>query len=112
MQPKPLSRSAPTDTQLTIQEQATRSAWTVSCTAGEPPAPGALRPALEPTPPPAPRAGRNDFRCVEKVAFEAKHLNALVGIFVRINQRIASIAPGDGTTWHVGFSLLRHVVDI
>jgi hypothetical protein len=100
------------DTQLTIQEQATRSAWTVPYTAVEPPAPGAPRPAPEPAPPPAPRAGRNDFRCGEKVAFEDKHLNTVVGVIVRINQRTASIDPGDGTTWRVGFSLLRHVVDI
>jgi hypothetical protein len=33
-------------------------------------------------------------------------------VIVRINQRTASIDPGDGTTWRVGFSLLRHVVDI
>jgi hypothetical protein len=100
------------DTQLTIQEQATRSAWTVPYTAVEPPAPGASRPTPEPAPPPAPRAGRNDFRCGEKVAFEDKHLNTVVGVIVRINQRTASIDPGDGTTWRVGFSLLRHVVDI
>lgn len=31
---------------------------------------------------------------------------------VRINQRTASIDPGDGTTWRMGFALLRHVVDI
>ena len=100
------------DTQLTIQEQATRSAWTVSYTAVEPPAPGAARPAAPPEPPPPPRAGRSDFRCGEKVAFEDKHLNTVVGVIVRINQRTASIDPGDGTTWRVGFTLLRHVVDI
>jgi hypothetical protein len=49
-------------------------------------------------------AGRNDFRCGEKVAFEDKHLNTVVGVIVRINQRTASIDPGDGTTWRVGFS--------
>lgn len=100
------------DTQLTIQEQATRSAWTVPYTAVEPLAPVTPRPAPEPEPTPAPRAGRNDFRCGEKVAFEDKHLNTVVGTIVRINQRTASIDPGDGTTWRVGFALLRHVVDI
>ena len=100
------------DTQLTIQEQASRSAWTVPYTAVEPPAPDAAKPAPAPEPPPAPRATRNDFRCGEKVAFEDKHLNTVVGTIVRINQRTASIDPGDGTTWRVGFALLRHVVDI
>lgn len=100
------------DTQLTVHEDGTHSSWTVPYTAVEPPAPGAARPAAPPEPPQPPRAGRNDFRCGEKVAFEDKHLNTVVGTIVRINQRTASIDPGDGTTWRVGFTLLRHVVDI
>lgn len=100
------------DTQLTVHEDGTRSSWTVPYTAVEPPAPGSPRPAAPPEPPPPPRASRNDFRCGEKVAFEDKHLNTVVGTIVRINQRTASIDPGDGTTWRVGFALLRHVVDI
>ena len=47
-----------------------------------------------------------------RLPFEDKHLNTVVGVIVRINQRTASIDPGDGMTWRVGFSLLRHVVDI
>ena len=100
------------DTQLTVHEDGTHSSWTVPYTAVEPPAPGAARPAGPPEPPPPPRAGRNDFRCGEKVAFEDRHLNTVVGTIVRINQRTATIDPGDGTTWRVGFALLRHVVDI
>ena len=100
------------DTQLTVHEEGTRSSWTVPYTALEPPAPGTARPATTPQPPPVPRAGRNDFRCGEKVAFEDKHLNTVVGTIVRINQRTATIDPGDSTTWRVGFALLRHVVDI
>jgi hypothetical protein len=101
------------DTQLTAHEDGTRSSWTVPYTAVEPPAPGATRPAAAtPEPPSAPRAGRNDFRCGEKVAFEDKHLNTIVGTIVRINQRTATIDPGDGMSWRVDFSLLRHVVDV
>jgi hypothetical protein len=100
------------DTQLTLQDDSTRSAWTVPYTAVEPPAPGAARPTTPPEPPAPPRATRNDFRCGEKVAFEDKHLNTVVGIIVRINQRTATIDPGDGANWRVGFALLRHVVDI
>jgi hypothetical protein len=59
-----------------------------------------------------PRATRNDFRCGEKVAFEDKYLTTVVGTIVRINQRTATIDPGDGTSWRVGFAHLRHVVDI
>lgn len=35
-----------------------------------------------------------------------------LGTIVRINERTASIDPGDGTKWRVGFALLRHVVDV
>lgn len=100
------------DTQATIHEDGTRSSWSVPYAAIEPPVPGTPRPAAPPEPPPPPRARRNNFRCGEKVAFEDKHLNTVVGTIVRINQRTASIDPGDGTTWRVGFALLRHVVDI
>lgn len=99
------------DTQATIHEEATRNSWTVPYAAIEPPAPTATPPSA-PEPPPAPRPSRNDFRCAEKVAFEDKYLNTVVGTIVRINQRTATINPGDGTTWRVGFHLLRHVVDI
>ena len=98
------------DMQLTLQEEGTRSSWTVPYTAVEPPAPGTIRPA--PQPAAAPRASRNDFRCGEKVAFEDKHLNSVVGTIVRILQRTATIYPGDWTSWSVGFAMLRHVVDI
>lgn len=35
---------------------------------------------------------------VLRQAIEDKHLNTVVGVAVRINQRTASIDPGDGTT--------------
>ena len=68
--------------------------------------------AVEPEPPAAPRPTRNDFRCGEKVAFEDKYLQTVVGTIVRINSRTATIDPGDGTHWRVGFALLRHVLDV
>ena len=68
--------------------------------------------AVAPEPPAAPRPTRNDFRCGEKVAFEDKYLQTVVGTIVRINSRTATIDPGDGTHWRVGFALLRHVVDV
>jgi hypothetical protein len=99
------------DTQVTIQEDSTRSSWGVPYAAVEPPTAGATRPT-EPEQPPPVLATRNDFRCGEKVSFEDKHFNTVVGTIVRINQRTATIDPGDGTSWRVGFALLRHVVDI
>ena len=45
-------------------------------------------------------------------AFEDKYLQTVVGTIVRINSRTATIDPGDGTHWRVGFALLRHVLDV
>ena len=85
------------DTPLTIQAHGTPSAWTMPCTAVEPP---------------APRAGGNNVRRGEKVALEDKGRNTVVGVIVRINQRTTRIDPGDDAFWREGFALLRHVVDI
>ena len=98
------------DTQLTLHEEGTRREWKLPYAAIEPPAPTAAQP--QPTTPVPPRPARNDFRCGEKVAFEDKYLNTVVGTIVRINQRTATIDTGDGTSWRVGFGLLRHVLDI
>ncbi len=68
--------------------------------------------AAEPEPPQAPQPTRDDFRRGEKVAFEDKYLQTVVGTIVRINSRTATIDPGDGTQWRVGFALLRHVLDV
>jgi hypothetical protein len=98
------------DTQATVLGQDGRQ-WKLPYAAIEPPPPGkAAEPKPEPTR--APQPTRNDFRCGEKVAFEDKYLQTVVGTIVRINERTATIDPGDGTKWRVGFALLRHVVDI
>jgi hypothetical protein len=101
------------DTQVVLHEAATRREWKLPYAAIEPPPAGAAptQPATA-KPETAPLPRRDDFRCGDKVAFEDKYLNTVVGTIVRINQRTASIDPGDGTTWRVGFALLRHVVDI
>ena len=102
------------DTQVTLQDLRERKEWKLPYAAIEPPLPDpATRPqAVAPEPPAAPRPTRNDFRCGEKVAFEDKYLQTVVGTIVRINSRTATIDPGDGTQWRVGFSLLRHVLDV
>jgi hypothetical protein len=102
------------DTQVTIHEATTRREWKVPYAAIEPPPAGAAPAQPAPSAPPsaAPLPRREDFRCGEKVAFEDKYLNTVVGTITRINQRTASIDPGDGTTWRVAFALLRRVIDI
>lgn len=103
------------DTQVTVQDLLERREWKLPYAAIEPPAPNptARAQAAAAAPPPAPpKPTRNDFRCGEKVAFEDKYLQTVVGTIVRINDRTASIDPGDGTKWRVGFGLLRHVLDV
>jgi hypothetical protein len=102
------------DTQVTLQDLRERKEWKLPYAAIEPPlSDPATRPqAVAPEPPAAPRPTRNDFRCGEKVAFEDKYLQTVVGTIVRINSRTATIDPGDGTQWRVGFGLLRHVLDV
>lgn len=101
--------------QVELRELSARRQWKLPYTAvelpdetgkqnEEPPAPAA--------PAGPPRPTRNDFRRGDKVAFEDKYLQTVVGTIVRINQRTATIDPGDGTTWRVGFALLRPVVDL
>jgi len=97
------------DTQVTLHEDGTRCEWKLPYAAIEPPAPTAAPSQPQPAPP---RPARNDFRCGEKVAFEDKYLNTVVGTIVRINQRTATIDTGDGTSWRVGFGLLRHILNI
>jgi hypothetical protein len=100
------------DTQLTLHEDGTRREWKLPYAAIEPPAPTAAQPQPQPAAAPAPRPSRNDFRCGEKVAFEDRYLQPMVGTIVRINQRTATIDTGDGTHWRVGFALLRHILDV
>jgi hypothetical protein len=101
------------DTQVVLHEPATRREWKLPYAAIEPPPAGAApvqaAPVQEAS---APLPRREDFCQGDKVAFEDKYLNTVVGTIVRVNQRTASIDPGDGTTWRVGFALLRRVIDI
>lgn len=99
------------DTQLTLHEEGSRREWKLPYVAIEPPGPTAPKSAEPPAAQP-PRPSRADFRCGEKVAFEDRYLQTQVGSIVRINQRTATIDTGDGTSWRVGFALLRHVLDI
>ena len=97
--------------QIELQELTASRQWKLPYTAvelieGQPQA------TAEPPPAAPPRRSRNDFRCGEKVAFEDRYLQTLVGTIVRINQRTATVDVGDGMTWRVGFALLRPVVDI
>jgi hypothetical protein len=99
------------ETQALVRDLRDGRQWKLPYAAIEPP-PNAAPAPQAPAPPEPPRPTRNDFRCGEKVAFEDKYLQTVIGTIVRINERTATIDPGDGVKWRVGFALLRHVVDI
>lgn len=101
------------DTQVTVQEDVTRTNWKLSYAGIEL---GADNEGIEDPAPASPallelKPGRNDFRTGEKVAFTDRYLQPQVGTVVRINQRTASVDCGD-SSWRVPFAMLRHVVDI
>lgn len=103
------------DTQVTLHEEGTRREWKLPYAAIEPsPASSQVETDIppQPTTPPPPKPGRNDFRCGDKVSFEDRYMQPMVGQVVRINQRTASVDTGDGRNWRVPFALLRHVLDI
>jgi len=89
-------------------EGGSRRGWMLSHAAIEPPAanqnPPNRRQPQRPT--------RIDFRSGEKITFEDRYLQTHVVATVRINDRTATIDPGDGTKWRAGFELLRHALDL
>ena len=102
------------DRQAEVRELASGRRWKLPYTLIRLTGPAAEVPK-EPEPPQAlqpPRPGRDDFRKGDRVAFEDRYLETVVGTVVRINQRTASIDPGDGMIWRVSFALLRPVVDV
>ncbi|EMR0646318.1 hypothetical protein RM412_005733 [Pseudomonas aeruginosa] len=103
------------DTQVVLQDLRERREWKLPYAAIEPPSTDAARTqqsaAVQPEPS-APKPTREDFRRGDKVAFEDKYLQTVVGTVVRINERTATVDAGGGNTWRVGFALLRRVLDI
>ena len=99
-------------TNVTLLDERTRSHWKLPYAAVEPPGAPSTPPQTVPPSAPAVKPGRDDFRCGQKVSFEDKYLQTQIGTIVRINQRTATIDVGDGGSWRVGFTLLRHVIDI
>lgn len=103
------------DTQVILQDLRERREWKLPYAAIEPPTGQAGQAQHGPVPQPeasAPKPTREDFHHGDKVAFEDKYLQTVVGIVMRVNARTATIDAGDGNTWRVGFALLRRVIDI
>ncbi|WP_341648036.1 hypothetical protein [Thauera humireducens] len=99
------------DTQVTVQDDATRASWTLPYAAIELPADSRAAPVV-PTAKPAQRPTRDDFRVGDRVSFEDRHLQTRIGTIVRINQKTASVDCENEPGWRVSFALLRHVVDL
>ena len=99
------------DTQVTVQDDATRVTWTLPYAAIELPADSRAAPQV-PTAKPTQRPTREDFRVGDRVSFEDRHLQTRIGTIVRINQKTASVDCENEPGWRVSFGLLRHVVDL
>lgn len=97
-------------TQAVIEDHATRRRWVILYAAIVPDGASA---APKPESAPPPRTRREEFFIGDTVGFTDKHLRERIGIIVRLNQKIASIACNDTEGhWRVSFSLLRHIVDV
>lgn len=104
------------DTQATVLEDGTKRTWKIPCLAmqgyTDADRPSAQAP-YEPPPEPASMATKaREFQRGDTVTFDDRDAKAVTGTIVRINQRTATIATGDGGTWRVPFHMLRHVLDI
>ena len=102
------------DSQVTVNEEASRLRWKLSYAAIDP---GENNEPVESSSPvndqPAPKKlGPNDFRRGDKVSFTDKYLQPQIGTITRINQRTASVECDGGSGWRVPFAMLRHVMDI
>ncbi len=103
------------ETQVVLQDLREQPEWKLPYTAIEPPPTDAgqtRQGAVAQPEPSAPKTTREDSRRGDKVAFEDKYLQTVVGTVVRIKERTATVDAGNGNTWRVGFALLRRVFDI
>jgi hypothetical protein len=98
-------------TQVTVQDDSTRDAWTLPYAAIEIAAEHHDMPEPR-TPKAPPRPTRQDFRVGDRVSFEDRHLQTRFGTITRVNQKTASVDCQDEFTWRVPFALLRHVIEL
>lgn len=98
------------DRELTVRDTAGLH-WKLPYVAIEPPSETAEIAAMLESAPESPRMGREDFVPGDRVSFTDKYLRTQVGTVLRINRRTATIVCDDGE-WRVGFSLLRHLIDL
>jgi hypothetical protein len=104
------------DTQATVLEQGTKRTWKIPCVAMQRYADAERQTGQAPyEPPPEPvttATKAREFQRGDTVTFDDRDGRGVTGVIVRVNQRTATIATGDGGSWRVPFHILRHVVDI
>ena len=102
------------DTQVTLQDDASRTQWKLSYAAIDPGDEGEPVESAAPASvqPPVQKLGPDDFRRGDKVSFTDKYLQPQIGTITRINQRTASVDCEGGAGWRVPFGMLAHVMDI
>lgn len=104
------------DAKATLHEEGTSSEWRPPSASIEPPqtARGTAALSSPSAVPPLVKPGRGDFRYGEKISFEDTYLPTQVGTVVRVNQRTATVATGDGHSSRIGVASLGlgHVLDI
>ena len=104
------------DTQATVLEQGTKRTWKIPCVSMQGYADAQRQDEqAQSVPPPEPAAATTksrEFHQGDTVTFEDRDGRSITGVVVRINQRTATIATGDGGSWRVPFHMLRHVLDI
>lgn len=103
------------DTQATVLEHGTKRTWTIPCVSMQ----GDTGPdrhqeeaSYVPPPEPAATAKPRGFQQGDTVTFQDRDGRHITGVAVRINQKTATVATGDGGSWRVPFHMLRHVVEI
>ena len=104
------------DTQATVLEEGTKRTWKIPCLAMQG-YHGAERrdeqAPYEPPPEPARATSRaREFQRGDTATFDDRDGRNITGVIVRINQRTATLATGDGVTWRVPFHALRQVLDV
>ncbi|HQZ03150.1 MAG TPA: hypothetical protein PL024_13015 [Thauera sp.] len=99
------------DTEVSVQDDATRAHWKLPYAAIEIPAGSRAVPQMPASEAPM-RLTRNDFRVGDRVSFEDRHLQLRVGTITRINQKTAGVDCDGERGWRVPFGLLRPLVDL
>jgi hypothetical protein len=100
------------ETDVTVHEEQAKLRWKLPYAAVDPSAVDAENVQATPHRSAPPRQAPAALRRGDKVTFDDQYGNTIAGTVVRVNQKTATVDPGDGTTWRVAFGLLRPLIDV